>query len=412
MMARFSGVRQPHFGATPCACRPRAGARWVPCVAGRKDGVSLDSLVPQTLEEMEGDAELQAVLKSIEEEGQAALTKREQRGRQRSLEKLNMPNFSKACADAGVTPLKRGAAKILQLNIGLYCNQACTHCHVESSPKRTEMMSFEVANRCLELLDDAPSVATLDLTGGAPELNPTFRHLVEGARARGREVIDRCNLTVLEEPGQEDLADFLAALRVRVVASLPCYSQKNVDLQRGSGVFERSVRGLQKLNAVGYGVPGTGLTLDLVYNPGGPFLAPPQESLEGAYRTELREAFGVEFSSLLALNNMPIKRYYDWLERRGGLEEYMGLLLEGFNPGAAEGLMCRDTVSVGWDGRVYDCDFNQQLEMTLAGGSGESGLTVFDLGSLGELEGRGILVDNHCFGCTAGSGSGCQGATE
>lgn len=341
--------------------------------------------------------------------GQAALTREEARRRQRSLDALGAPPFEATCAAAGVSPLRRGAATVLQLNIGLYCNQACRHCHVESSPRRSEAMSAEVAARCVALMDASPSVATVDLTGGAPELAPQFEYLVREATARGLEVIDRCNLTVLLEPGQEGLAAFLAEHRVRVVASLPCYSPENVDAQRGGGVFARSVAGLRALNAAGYGRPGTGLALDLVYNPGGAFLAPPQAALEATYRTELREAYGVEFTSLFCLNNMPIKRWADELARRGEADAYMALLVNGFNPGAAEGLMCRDTASVGWDGRLYDCDFNQQLELGLGGGAGAP-RSVFDVGSLEELTGRAIAVGSHCYGCTAGAGSSCGGA--
>jgi radical SAM/Cys-rich protein len=295
-------------------------------------------------------------------------------------------------------------------------------------------MDAATVDRCLRLLADAPGVHTLDITGGAPELTPQFRRLVAGARALRPDpadltIIDRCNLTALLEPGQEDLAAFLAQHRLRVVASLPCYSASNVDAQRGAGVFERSIAGLKLLNAQGYGLPGSGLHLDLVYNPGGAFLAPPAASLEPAYKRELEEGYGVRFNALLCLNNMPIKRFADWLARRDGLGDYMKLLVDGFNAGACGGLMCRDTVSVAWDGRVFDCDFNQQLDIPIvaAGGgsngngngngsnggssSGSGALTVFDVASLDDLAGRAIAVDNHCFGCTAGSGSSCQGAT-
>ena len=248
--------------------------------------------------------------------GQAALTREEERQRRRSLDRLGAPPFAQACASRGVTPLRRGAASILQLNIGNLCNQGCKHCHVESSPRRTELMSHEVAARCISLLAASPGVQSLDLTGGAPELCPEFKFLVEEGTKAGLEVIDRCNLTVLLEPGQEGLPGYLARHRVRVVASLPCYSQDNVDSQRGRGVFDRSIAGLQMLNAVGYGVPGTGLALDLVYNPGGVFLAPPQATLEATYRLELAEAYGIQFSSLFCLNNMPIKRWADELQRR------------------------------------------------------------------------------------------------
>jgi len=279
-------------------------------------GAPPTSLIQQTLEDLNSDQELMELHDRVAKVGQAALTREEERHRRRSLEALGAPSFAQVCASQGVTPLSRAPATIFQLNIGLYCNQACRHCHVESSPRRTELMSYDVARQCINLLDTSPSVRTLDLTGGAPELCPEFRDLVEAASQRGIEVIDRCNLTVLLEPGQGDLATFLARHRVRVIASMPCYSQSNVDAQRGRGVFERSILGLQMLNEVGYGVPGSGLTLDLVYNPGGVFLAPPSSSLEGAYRQELMEGYGIQFTSLLCLNNMPIKRWADELLRK------------------------------------------------------------------------------------------------
>ncbi|EFN56641.1 hypothetical protein CHLNCDRAFT_57533 [Chlorella variabilis] len=384
------------------------------------------SLIPETLEELDSDEELQQLHARIQQEGQAALTREEQQRRQRSLDRLGVAPFGQVLKASGVSPLVRRPTAVFQLNIGLYCNQACRHCHVESSPKRTEMMSQEVAERCVHLMERAAAAASssssssgtgssgkliVDLTGGAPELTPQFRqgYLVREARRLGHEVIDRCNLTVLLEPGQEDLAAFLADHSVRVVASLPCYSAENVDSQRGGGVFRRSIAGLQALNAVGYGQPGSGLSLDLVYNPGGVFLAPPQAKLEPVYKQELADNFGITFNSLLCLNNMPIKRWADHLVKEGKLEEYMALLVDSFNPAAAEGVMCRDTISVGWDGRLYDCDFNQQLELGLT----TPGLrTVFDVESLEELTGQRIAVDSHCFGCTAGAGSSCQGATS
>lgn len=274
-------------------------------------------------------------------------------------------------------------------------------------------MTRDTADRCIMLMDSTSSVKTIDITGGAPELCPEFSHIVQAAYHRKYEIIDRCNLTVLLEPGQEHLVDFLAQHKVRVVASLPCYSATNVDSQRGKGVFERSIMGLLKLNAAGYGVSDSGLILDLVYNPGGIFLAPPQESLEQAYRQELMEAYGIRFSNLLCLNNMPIKRWADELLRQGKLEDYMKLLVDSFNPAAAQGLMCRNTVSVGWDGLVYDCDFNQQLSLGMQPIYEDaigSGLNVYDIESLNEVTGRKIAVGSHCFGCTAGSGSSCQGA--
>ncbi|KAG2448117.1 hypothetical protein HYH02_006702 [Chlamydomonas schloesseri] len=385
--------------------------------AAASDVQSRTSLIPETLEDMEADAELKEHLAALEAAGQQALTREERLKRQRSLDALGAPSFYATCAEAGVAPLKRSAARIFQLNIGLYCNQACTHCHVESSPRRTaEQASRDTVDRCLDLLRSdraAPgggTITTLDITGGAPELNTNFRYLVEQAAPLGLEIIDRCNLTVLLEPGQEDLVDFLARHKVRVVASLPCYSEDNVDKQRGRGVFERSIEGLKLLNAAGYGVLGSGLQLDLVYNPGGAFLAPGQSKLEAAYKSELGGAYGIVFNRLLALNNMPIKRFADFLTRKGAMKDYMGLLVNNFNAAAAEHLMCRETLSVRWDGVLYDCDFNQQLDMAIEEG-GKSGkqLTIWDISSITDLTSRPIRCDNHCFGCTAGSGSSCQG---
>eukprot|EP00803_Ostreobium_quekettii_P011393 evm.model.scf_1211.2 EVM.evm.TU.scf_1211.2 scf_1211:34247-37994(-) len=411
------GLRPPCRLLAPKELRrgPRCSVAGPREITGPAD---VGSLIPETLEEMAQDVEFQRTAERLRREGQAALTREEKVRRQRSLDNLGVPSFYKMVKDSGATGLNRSAAKIFQLNIGLYCNQACTHCHVESSPKRTEMMSKETAERCIDLLKSCSTVDTLDITGGAPELNSQFRYLVEQASALGVDVIDRCNLTVLMEPGQEDLPQFLADHKVHVVASLPCYSQKNVDKQRGAGVFERSIWGLQILNRLGYGKEGTGLNLDLVYNPGGPFLAPSQATLEAAYKQELREGYDIEFNKLFCLNNMPIKRFADYLIRRGKLEEYMQLLLDNFNPAAAEGLMCRDTVSVGWDGRIYDCDFNQQLEIGVMrpgsngnGNNSQEFVSVFNIESLNELINWRIACDNHCFGCTAGAGSSCQGET-
>jgi radical SAM/Cys-rich protein len=315
-------------------------------------------------------------------------------------------DFDRVLAERGLPPLRRAPLRILQVNVGRRCDLACHHCHVEAGPKRSEAMDRRTADRVLELLERHPGIDTLDLTGGAPELHPAFRPLVEGASALGREVIDRCNLTVLFEPGQEDTAEFLARHRVRVVASLPCYTPENVDAQRGKRVFERSIRGLRLLNALGYGRPGSGLGLDLVYNPPGPSLPPPQAELEDRYRKELDELFGIAFDRLITLTNMPIKRFAHSLERDGQAEAYRELLLASFNPATLPGLMCRDTLSVGWDGRVFDCDFNQMLELPLGAGP----RTIFDIDDLHELTGAGVATAGHCFGCTAGAGSSCGGA--
>jgi radical SAM/Cys-rich protein len=273
----------------------------------------------------------------------------ERKVRRRALDKLGVPDFGQFLEEAGVAhQLARKQTEVFQVNIGLYCNQACSHCHVESSPKRTESMTRETVDRCLELMANTPSLHTLDITGGAPELNPEFRRLVTKARSELphiKDIIDRCNLTVLMEPGQEDLPEFLAEHNVRVVASLPCYSAKNVNQQRGKGVFDRSINALRILNSLGYAQPGTGLHLDLVYNPLGAFLPPPQEALEEKYREELMEAFGISFNSLFTITNQPIKRFADFLHRRNELQGYMDLLVRNFNADTVEGLMCGNTVS-------------------------------------------------------------------
>ncbi len=316
--------------------------------------------------------------------------------------------FEQALRDHGVAPLTRAPVDTLQVNVGKRCNQACHHCHVEAGPKRTEIMSQRVAERVIELIEKSPSVKSVDLTGGAPELNPSFRSVVTQARRLGREVIDRCNLTILFELGMHDLAEFLAQEQVHVIASLPCYQEKNVEQQRGRGVFDKSIRALTALNALGYGRPGSALRLDLVYNPVGASLPPPQASLEAQYKQELRGRFGIEFHQLLTITNMPIKRFAHLLERTGQAQAYMGLLVNHFNPATVERVMCRSLVSVGWDGRLYDCDFNQMLELPLGAGP----RTVWDVDSLGDLTGGRVATGSHCFACTAGAGSSCGGSLE
>ena len=314
----------------------------------------------------------------------------------------SIPSFDVTLTDSGLAPLRRDRIRTLQVNVGLRCNQACHHCHVGAGPLRRESMSRRTAQRVLELLAANPAVKVLDLTGGAPELNPSFRDLVRGARRLGRRVIDRCNLTVLLEPGQEDTADFLAAHRVEIVASLPCYQRENVERQRGKGVWDKSVAALERLNRLGY---GSELPLDLVYNPGGPTLPPAQPALEEAYRRELRSRFGIEFHRLLTLTNMPLRRFGRQLREADREEAYLSLLVNHFNPATVPELMCTSLLSVGYDGRVWDCDFNQMLELEPPWGR-----TVWELGDLGELEGEPIATAEHCFGCTAGSGSSCGGA--
>jgi radical SAM/Cys-rich protein len=317
-----------------------------------------------------------------------------------------IPSFATHLAARVGGPLRRGPVTTVQLNVGKRCNQACHHCHVDAGPKRTEAIDRRVAERVLDLLAKNPLVEVLDVTGGAPELSEHFRALAAGARALGRRVIDRCNLTVLFEPGQEDTPEFLAACEVEIVASLPCYSAENVEAQRGRGVFAASIAALRRLNGLGYGLPGSRLRLDLVYNPLGPALPPPQAELEARYKVELREGHGVEFHRLLTLANMPIERFARDLERQGRLAEYQALLVNHFNPATADGLMCRSLVSVAYDGRLYDCDFNQMLAAPVPGPA----RTIFDLDDLGALAGGAIATGPHCFGCTAGTGSSCSGS--
>jgi radical SAM/Cys-rich protein len=293
----------------------------------------------------------------------------------------------------------------LQVNVGLRCDLACHHCHVEAGPKRREALDGRLAERVLAVLEQNPQLETLDLTGGAPELNPHFRALVRGARQLGRTVIDRCNLTVLFEPGQEDTAEFLAEHGVSVIASLPCYTAENVDGQRGKRVYERSLEALRHLNALGYAAPERGLSLALVYNPLGATLPPRQAELEADYRRELA-ALGIRFDRLLTITNMPIKRFARDLARRGESEAYLALLVAHFNPGTVNALMCRSTLSVAYDGSLYDCDFNQALAIPAAAAP----TSLFDLDDLGVLENGPIATAAHCFGCTAGSGSSCGGA--
>src|SRR5262249_920319 len=279
-------------------------------------------------------------------------------------------------------------------------------CEVEGGPERSEVMSGATAGRVLEVLARNPQIGLLDITGGAPEIAPCFREMVRSARRLDRRVIDRCNLTVLLEPGQEDLALFLTAQRVEVVASLPCYGAENVDAQRGAGVFEKSMSALRTLNELGYGGRGSPLGLGLVYNPLGAFLPPPQERLESDYRAQLGERFGITFHRLLTITNMPISRFADQLARTGEAERYMGLLVNHFNPATVRGLMCPDLVSVAYDGRLYDCDFNQMLELPIGAPRAN---TIWDVDDLAALDGAAVATGPHCFGCTAGAGSSCGG---
>lgn len=303
--------------------------------------------------------------------------------------------------------LERARLDTVQVNLGYRCNQQCLHCHVNASPKRKEMMTRETVEQVLAYLRTS-GASTLDLTGGAPELNMNFRYLVQQARALGVRVIDRCNLTVLFEPGQSDLAEFLAQQRVEITASLPCYLEANVNQQRGSGVFLRSIQALQKLNALGYGQTGTGLPLNLVYNPQGASLPPPQAALEQDYKQHLGEQYGIVFNQLFVLANMPIQRFGSTLISQGGFQDYMALLRSAHNPAALQNVMCRTLISVDWQGYVYDCDFNQMLGVSL-GAVQQARIHIKKLSEV-DLLNKPITVKDHCYGCTAGQGSSCGGA--
>jgi radical SAM/Cys-rich protein len=313
--------------------------------------------------------------------------------------------------------LTRSKLEILQVNLGYTCNLSCTHCHVNAGPKRTEQMDKANIDLVIDILKQH-KVQTLDLTGGAPELMPHFRYLVKAARELGVAVIDRCNLPILNEPGQEDLAQFLADYNVDVVASLPCYSEENVDSQRGKGVFESSIEGLQKLNALGYGKDDPTLPLNLVYNPGGAFLPPGQVELEAAYKEQLGAEHNIQFNNLFTITNMPISRFGAVLLAQGEFYDYMNLLKDSYSPANLAGVMCLNTVSVDWEGNLYDCDFNQMLEIPLSASHGANNVDTvkpsYHLSDLltSDLNGFPIKVADHCYGCTAGQGSSCGGAID
>lgn len=304
--------------------------------------------------------------------------------------------------------IRRDRLETLQANLGYRCNQSCLHCHVAAGPSRTEQMSWETMDLLLRFAQ-RQSLRRLDLTGGAPELNPNFRRLVTSARAQGLTVIDRCNLTILNEPGQEDLADFLAANAVEIIASLPCYLEENVDRQRGAGVFESSLTGLRKLNDLGYGLPGSSRTLNLVYNPTGPSLPPDQVGLEAAYKEQLATRYGIVFDRLFALANMPIRRFGSQLVSRHEFHDYMRLLRGAHRDDNLAGVMCKTLISVSWQGYVHDCDFNQMLGLPLGPAAAPVHLTELLERT---LAGQPIRVADHCYGCTAGQGSSCGGALD
>jgi radical SAM/Cys-rich protein len=304
--------------------------------------------------------------------------------------------------DAG--RLDRTSLGTLQINVGKFCNQTCEHCHVGAGPHRKEIMTSDTAGRILDWLASS-DIEKVDITGGAPELNPNFRQIVETARVLGRHVIIRCNLSVIFEPGMEWLPAFYRDQGVELICSLPCYLEENVDAQRGTGVFKKSIHALLALNEAGFGPPGS-LTLNLVYNPVGAHLPPPHKELEEEYHRELSDRYGIRFNELFTITNMPISRFYSYLKISGQAESYMDLLRTSYNPDTIPGLMCRDLISVSWEGTLYDCDFNQMLNMSIGNGTP---LKLWDI-LPGKLIGRDILTGNHCFGCTAGAGSTCGGA--
>jgi len=323
-----------------------------------------------------------------------------------------MPNIFDQTLAQFSQVLTRKTPEILQVNVGKMCNLTCVHCHVNAGPGRKEIMTLDTIDKILEWLKSADTIHTIDLTGGAPEMNPHFKHFVTEARAMGKKVIDRCNLTILTVEGYEDYAQFLADNQVEVVASLPCYSSENVEEQRGEGVFDASIEGLQILNKLGYGTDPS-LPLHLVYNPNGAFLPGDQAELEADYKIELKRAFGIVFNNLFAITNIPIARYSAYLKRNKQLDEYMQLLIDNFNPASIDGLMCRNTINVGWKGEVYDCDFNQQLKLQLEDAGKESDvvdhkLNVWEV-NIERFTDLPIQTGKHCFGCTAGSGSSCGG---
>ncbi|QDU02033.1 molybdenum cofactor biosynthesis protein A [Gimesia chilikensis] len=316
-----------------------------------------------------------------------------------------VPTFDAQLESHQLPLLQAQTLETLQVNLGRLCNMTCEHCHVDAGPDRREIMQIENVEHCLRALAH-PGFQTLDLTGGAPEMNPHFRLMVRRGREMGKRIIDRCNLTILLAPGYRDLPEFLAEHQVEIVASLPCYLEENTDAQRGDGAFQKSIQALKRLNEVGYGAPESPLKLTLVYNPVGHSLPPDQGQLESAYRDQLRSRFGIEFTNLITITNMPISRYLSELVAQERLEEYMSRLVQAFNPETVPGVMCRSLISVDWEGYLYDCDFNQMLALPVAQPR-QRHIRDFDYGA---LEDRPIVTQRHCFGCTAGAGSSCGGA--
>ncbi len=316
---------------------------------------------------------------------------------------VGLPTFGEKLKEIGLLPLKPTSLDVFQVNVGKMCNQVCKHCHVDAGPDRKEIMTKATMQQCLDALAKT-NITTVDLTGGAPEMNSNFRWFVEGVSKLGRNIIVRCNLTIIvANPKYHDLPAFFKKHKVQVVSSLPSFTATRTDAQRGEGVFEKSIKALQMLNAVGYGMPNTGLILDLVYNPSGAFLPSNQESLESEFKRKLSSKYAISFNHLLAITNLPVSRFLDYLLSTNKYDEYLGELVNAFNPNAAAGVMCRNTVSIGWNGFLYDCDFNQMLELKL---KSPQHIADFDVQ---KLVSREIIINQHCYGCTAGAGSSCGG---
>ena len=346
------------------------------------------------------------ILKTLHRTGNSLASPSEQLHILQDRQRCAATPFNEKLGASGVSELHRRKLTALQINVGKVCNQTCTHCHVDAGPDRRESMTHETARHVINFLSRS-EVKTLDITGGAPEMNPNFRMLVSEATKLDKEIIDRCNLTILLANGFTDLPEFFAEQQVNIVASLPCYLEENCDAQRGSGVFAKSIEAIRKLNDVGYAQPDSKLNLDLVYNPTGLGLPPEQHKLEASYKSELDERFGIQFNKLLTITNMPISRFLDDLLRQGKYEEYLLKLINSFNPNTLDNLMCRSLLSVDWNGFIYDCDFNQMLDLAIADGDGRLHISQLtdDL-----LSDRAIRVANHCYGCTAGCGSSCGGS--
>lgn len=324
----------------------------------------------------------------------------------KELTDTKFPKFAQKLDTLGFSTLKPTPLEIFQLNIGKLCNQTCAHCHVDAGPDRKEEnMDRATLERCLEIIASIPTIHTVDITGGAPEMNPNFRWFVEEVTKLGKKVMNRCNLTIIRaNPKYHSLPEFFKANKVHIISSLPYFSKKRTDSQRGDGVFEDSIAALQMLNEVGYGMPDTGLTLDLVYNPSGAFLPASQATLEAEFKRQLKRKYDIEFNALFAITNLPISRFLDYLLASGNYEAYMQELVDAFNPATIMGLMCRNTISVSWDGYLYDCDFNQMLDLKVAASSQH--IKDFDIDA---LNARSIVLNQHCYGCTAGAGSSCGG---